>query len=126
MKKVVFKNPYYYKGLIAILLILLIYNTYWVFFGNNLVGLIPVLVQSVLLYLIAVNHALSKKAIQFWALIFLVLAQFLRILGRFMKDFAIDFKDADLIFYLQAICVLLLGLVIHEYAKDTITIEEIA
>lgn len=121
MKKAVFTNQYFYQGLIALLLILITVNLVAVVFEGKLIGLVPAAIQSVLIYLIVSKHPFSKKAVQLWALVFLVLAQALRVSGRFLKDLSSNFAEVDLIFYLQAICMLLLGLVVYEYARTTIT-----
>lgn len=100
MKKAVFTNQYFYQGLIALLLILITFNLVAVVFEGKLIGLVPAAIQSVLIYLIVSKHPFSKKAVQLWALVFLVLAQALRVSGRFLKDLSSNFAEADLIFYL--------------------------
>lgn len=92
MKKLKIIDENYYKLLTGILSALLLYNIYAVITTQNLIGVLPVLIQSVLVYLLITKNVLCQKAIACWIVVVFFGAQGLRIIGIAMQAWAKNMK----------------------------------
>jgi hypothetical protein len=81
MKKLEIIDDTYYKVLIGILSTLMLYNFYAVITTQQLIGILPILIQSVIIYLLITKNILSQKIIKIWLIVVFFIAQGLRIVG---------------------------------------------
>jgi hypothetical protein len=71
MEKTIFKNRKFYTLLIVYILLLMVFNLYATITGN-VYGIIPIIVQGVLLYLIISGNSYARMIILIWAIGFLL------------------------------------------------------
>lgn len=95
MKKLEIIDDTYYKVLIGILSALILYNIYATFTTQNLIGILPILIQSALIYLLITKNTFSQKAIKIWLIVVFFGAQALRIIGIGMQAWAKNMKGEE-------------------------------
>ena len=118
----VFKNRWFYRLLIAYIFLLLIWNTYMVVTGN-LLGLIAIVIELALLYLLFNKHRLAKTAIHFWAII-MIIGPGLSILGKLIKVATGDDLNFMVDSLVQNLLLFTFGLIIYYFNKKTVFIAE--
>ncbi len=118
----VFKNKWFYRLLIIYIFLILIWNTYMVISGNFL-GLIAVVIELALLYLLFNKHRLAKTAINFWAII-MMLGPGLSIIGKLIKLATGDDLNFMVDSLVQNLLLFTFGLVIYYFNKKTVFLRE--
>lgn len=81
MKRLKITDNIFYKALIGIFSALILYNLYATISTRNLFGILPILIQSVLVYFLVTKHPVSQKAIRIWVIVIFWGAQGLKIIG---------------------------------------------
>ncbi|WP_339648655.1 hypothetical protein [uncultured Salegentibacter sp.] len=114
----VFKNKWFYRLLIIYIFLILIWNTYMVISGNYL-GLIAVVIELALLYLLFNKHRLAKMAIHFWAIIMMV-GPGLSIIGKLIKIAMGDDLNFMVDSLVQNLLLFTFGLLIYYFNKKTV------
>ena len=71
MEQTVFKNKPFYYLLISYLIILICWNSYTVTKGV-LIGILPIVIQLILLYLIFDKNKLTKQGIKIWSIVIIL------------------------------------------------------
>jgi len=85
MEKIKFKNKIFEYSLIGYIISLLCWNLYAVGRGS-LIGMIPIGIQTILLFLLFTKNKYAKNGIKFWSII-LILSHgiyFLSMIGQFL------------------------------------------
>ena len=123
MKKAVFKNQYFYFVVIMFLVLLLIWNSYVVFLGSY-VGLIPILIQLVLLFLILTKNPYSKIGLKFFSVIFLIGASGLQVVSALLKASIGEFETVNGNKLLFSLLNLAIGIIILVYTNKTVIVSE--
>ncbi|MBI6120231.1 hypothetical protein [Salegentibacter maritimus] len=118
----VFKNKWFYWLLITYIFLLLIWNTYMVVTGN-LMGLIAVVIELALLYLLFNKHKLAKTAIHFWAIIMMI-GPGLSIIGKLIKVVTGDDLNLMVNSLAQNLLLFTFGLIIYYCNKTSVFIAE--
>jgi hypothetical protein len=88
MKQLKIIDETYYKALIVILGALIFYNIYAIITTQNPIGVLPILIQSVLVHLLITKNKFTQKAIRIWVIVVFFGAQGLRIIGIGMQALA--------------------------------------
>lgn len=88
MKQLKIIDETYYKALIVILGALIFYNIYAIITTQNPIGVLPILIQSVLVHLLITKNKFTQKAIKIWIIVVFFGAQGLRIIGIGMQAWA--------------------------------------
>lgn len=114
----VFKNKWFYRLLIIYIFLILIWNTYMIISGNYL-GLIAVVIELTLLYLLFNKHRLAKMAIHFWAIIMMV-GPGLSIIGKLIKIATGDDLNFMVDSLVQNLLLFTFGLLIYYFNKKTV------
>ena len=78
MKKLQIVDTTYYNVLIVILSVLILYNSYALMNTQSLFGIVPIIIQCVLIYLLATRNVCSQKAINIWILLIFIGASMLK------------------------------------------------
>ncbi|MDA9774380.1 hypothetical protein N9B82_05425 [Saprospiraceae bacterium] len=131
MNKIKIVNQSYYFILLGLLTLLLIYNLYTFTIGQSLIGLVPIIFQAGLLYLLFTKNVYAQKIIKYWVGFICIVIQLVK-LGSFAVESLIDSiqneKNAlDPLFTEQSLISLLLilfGIVILTLNSDFAIIEE--
>jgi len=118
----VFRNKWFYRLLIAYIFLLLIWNTYMVVTGNFL-GLIAVVIELALLYLLFNKHRWTKMAIHFWAIIMMI-GPGLSILGKLIKMATGDDLNFMVDSLVQNLLLFTFGFIIYYFNKKTVFLVE--
>ena len=124
MKKSEFSNQTVYWTVIAIIGGLMLWNLFATVTSGKLIGLLPVTIQAVLLWLITTKNQYAKIGIKAWVIIFLVSANVLQFFGRLLQDAVESFVNADLLHYVTTGFIVLLGITIFIYVNKTVTVIE--
>ncbi|MEZ5044571.1 MAG: hypothetical protein R2828_32045 [Saprospiraceae bacterium] len=95
MKQLQIIDDTYYKVLIGMLSALILYNIYGAILTQNLIGILPLLIQSVLIYLLISKNTFSQKAIKIWVIVAFFVAQGLRIIGIGMQAWAKNMRGEE-------------------------------
>jgi len=121
MEKINFKNQPFYYLLISYLIILLFWNSYAILNGN-LFGIIPVVIQLIIIYLLYDKNKHAKIGIKIWSIV-LIIGPSLSIVGKLLKTVA--GTDLDLKKMIENIIMLTVGILIYYYNENTVKIEKI-
>jgi cation transport ATPase len=124
MKKSHFNNKTVYWIIIAIIAGLFFWNLFVVIKTGNLFGLIPALIQAILLGLIFTKNQYAKIGTKIWAIVFLAIAYGLQFIGRLLKDLTESFSNVDLSHYLTTGVAIIIGITIVLYINKTVEIIE--
>jgi hypothetical protein len=84
-EKIKIVNETYYRILIGLLSLLLIYNLYVFMKSINLIGVLPILFQSVLLYLLLTKNQYSQTVIKYWVGFICIILQLIKIGSTLLK-----------------------------------------
>lgn len=125
MKKVKFNSEIYFWIISSILILLMAYNLYVTLVQRLLMGLLPIIIQSVLLVLLFTKNRMAKIGVKIWSMVFLVIASGLQLIGKLIVDAAESFANMNLGFYFQTTLSLIIGLLIFIFAEKTIEIIEV-
>ena len=124
MKKTQFNNQAFYWIIIAIIGGLFIWNLFVVIKTGNLSGLIPAIVQGILLGLIFTKNQYAKIGTKIWAIVFLSIAYGLQFVGRFLSDLTENFINVDLSHYITTGFAIAIGITLVIYINKTVEIIE--
>ena len=124
MNKIIFKNQYFYFGLIVFILILLVYNLISIFSDFEIKTFAPIIIQIFILVLILEKHKILKLVLKIWSGIFFIGAFALTIIGKCLKDMSYDFQTFNVQKYLFPILMLSIGILIFILTEKTIEIRK--
>jgi len=125
MKQLKIINETYYKLLIGILCTLILYNIYTIIATGNIIGILPILIESVLIYCLVTKNSISQKAIEIWIIVAFFVAQGLKIIGTAMQSLAkyiqgeegaIEMLTSDKIIY--SVIFVIVGIIIWIVNRD--------
>lgn len=119
-----FKNQTFYYCVLSLLGCLIFYNCYVILYFQEVWGIIPIVIQSIIIGLIITKHKFAKITLKVWAIIFLVVGSSLQILGQGIQD-VLEQRMADLMFYLVAGINLLVGSLVVYFTNKTVIVHEI-
>jgi len=122
MNKIIFKNQTFYYLLISYLIILICWNSYAVVNGS-LFGLIPIVIQLIIIYLLYDKNKHVKIGIKIWSIV-LIIGPSLSIVGKLLKTVA--GTDLDLKKLIENLILLTVGILIYYFNDKTVEIEKIS
>jgi len=125
MKKTHFKNKTFFWAIITYLFSITIWNLYITIAYLNPLGLIPIILQCILLNLIFIRHKMVKIGIKIWAIIFLITSSGLQFVGRLLQDVGSGYVKVDFIHYLTTGVTVLIGISIVVLSNKTVEVKEI-
>ena len=95
MKKLQIVDITYYNVLIVILSVLILYNSYALMNTQSLFGIVPIIIQCVLIYLLATRNVCSQKAIKVWILLVFIGLSMLKIIAAFLQAWAMNMRGDE-------------------------------
>lgn len=122
MEKTIFKNQIYYKILLVVLSILILWNVYALLTVRNYLSLITITVLSIVLLLIITKNKHAKIGLNIWTVL-LIIGPTLSIAGKSIKIFLGDDIPNVVSQLVMSITTLICGLFIHHFNKTTVTVE---
>ena len=123
MKKTVFISSFF-KGIILIILsVLIILNVYNLLIQQKIMGIIPLLIQVMVMLLIVKEHKYAKLGIKIWS-IFIIAAYGLSLVGKLIKVLLEnDYSTNTIYFILRQVLFLLVGLTILYFNNTTVKVK---
>ena len=129
--KIQIENQTYYKILMGLLILLLLYNLFVFTQSINLIGALPILFQSVLLFLLFTKNRYSQMIIKYWIGFICIVLQVIK-LGSTLLIAIIDnmqneenpFEPLLSEYSLKSMALLIFGIVILMLNSDFATIEK--
>jgi hypothetical protein len=125
MKKVIFNNKVFYWLLIGYIALLLVSNLFFALGVAIIYAVIPLAIQCTLLISIFTRYRYLKIIIFVWAIVFLIIASSLQLIGNLLTETANGFKTFDLNHSLLNLVNIVIGILIIEYTRRTVTIVEV-
>ena len=123
MKETVFRNRLFYILLIGFIVVLMMYNCFISIRSSNIYGLIPILIEIVLLILIFTKNQYARLGILIWTVIALIIGSGFEVIADVMDDFNNDFKAATQIdSFMYNILGLIAGILIIDYTRRTVIV----
>lgn len=117
MIKTEFKNKIFLNVLIGLILVLLAWNLFWSIAYKEILGLLPIILQTILLILILKRSRYAKIGIKLWASIFFILGFGLQLFGRLLQDLSNGLGNADVSTYLTKGSIIIIGVFILIFCK---------
>ena len=124
MEKTVFSNKIFYTLLLVGLGVLLCWNLYTFSISQNLIALIPALVQIIVLILVLMKDKHAKLGIKIWSIILMV-GPGLSILGKTIKLLLGDDMASEIGALGIQVLILLVGLAIFHFNNTTVDVKRI-
>ena len=121
MQVTVFKNQTFYFCVLALLGCLILYNCYVILTFQEILGIIPILIQAIIIGMIITKHRYAKIILKIWAIIFLVVGSILQIVGQGIQDLG-DHRVLDYMFYLVAAINLVVGSLVIYFTNTTVVV----
>ena len=125
------KNQTYYKILLGLLILLLLYNLFVFTQSMNLVVVLPVLFQSVLLYLLFTKNRYSQIIIKYWIGFICIVLQVIKLGSTLliaiinnMQNEKTPFEPLFSDYSLKSMALMIFGIVIVILNSDFATIEK--
>lgn len=87
-------------------------------------GIIPIVIQAIIIGMIITKHRFAKIILKIWAIIFLVIGSSLQIVGQGIQDI-LDGRAIDFMFYFVAGINLLIGSLVVYYTNTTVIVREV-
>ena len=123
MKKTVFVNPVFRGIILIIISVLIILNTYNLLIQQKITGIIPILIQIIVMLLIIKEHKHAKLGIKIWS-IFIIAAYGLSLVGKLIKVLLEnDYSTNTIYFILRQVLFLLVGLTILYFNNTTVKVK---
>ena len=129
--KIQIENQTYYKILMGLLILILLYNLFVFTQSINLIGALPIVFQSVLLFLLFTKNRYSQMIIKYWIGFICIVLQVIK-LGSTLIIAIIDnmqneenpFEPIFSEYSLKSMALLIFGIVILMLNSDFATIEK--
>lgn len=115
-----FNNITFYWIIISLISLLLLLNLSTFIVTINPIALLPIIIQSVLLYLIFTKHKYAKIGIKIWTILFLIIGNGLQLLGAILQIIEGGNPNTTILDYLKFLILILIGVGILIFTNKTI------
>ncbi|PJJ55050.1 hypothetical protein CLV45_3399 [Hymenobacter chitinivorans DSM 11115] len=78
-----------------------------------------------LLYLVLTRHRNALVNLKWWLIIGLIVGPALSLAGRFLNEMLDSFSSFSIEFYLSQALLLVIGLILLNYVRSTVTVERV-
>lgn len=116
-----FKNQTFYFCVLTLLGCLILYNCYIILTFQEIWGIIPILIQAIIIGMILTKNQFAKIILKIWAIIFLVVGSSFQIILQAIQDFT-ENLEVDLTYYIVAGINLLVGSLIIYFTNTTVVV----
>lgn len=114
---------FYLKILVFFLLLFICVNTFNVFSNQQYSGIMPLCIQSLILFLVFKKSTYVVIIVKIWSMIFIILGVCLKLYGLFFVSL-VESANVSSSFMLYQILLLLLGTYFFFYAEKGILVNE--
>jgi hypothetical protein len=119
MEKTQFNNKFFYWAIILVVSGLLLKTVYTTFSENQSIGIMPMVLQFVLLILILAKHKLARIGIIVWASLFLLILSIFQITRQLVQNIKYGFDMIFMEYYLLVSINIVVGILILYYTIKT-------
>ena len=120
MKKSVFTNETFYYLLLIYLGTLLSYNIYLTLIRGSIWGVLPITIQSTLLYLILTKSKYAKQSIRIWAIVFVIIAPSLILSAQLLEALSGHFEKVKPTLVTYQVLILISGILVLVFTRRTV------
>lgn len=121
-QKAEFSSKIFFWIILIIVFSILFYNICTIILFGTILGLVLIITQSLLLFLIIIKHKYAKIGIKIWVSMFFITAYGLQVIGRFLQDISKGFDQITLKAYLPMFLMILVGVLIFYCTDKTVRI----
>ncbi|MDO5614752.1 MAG: hypothetical protein Q4G16_01070 [Cruoricaptor ignavus] len=121
--KTYFQNNTFYWLLILFIGTLIAWNTFFLFSRFEFIIFLPIIIQTILLYLIVTKNKYAKLGIKIWTIFFLIIAYGLQFFGQTLKFFATNFTEFDGLNYFRVLLFLVIGIFLLIFTNKTVEVK---
>ncbi|MDJ0646392.1 MAG: hypothetical protein QNJ57_10460 [Flavobacteriaceae bacterium] len=123
IRKSIFNDQTFYVVIVSVLGILISLNSYNFLAYNNLLALVPVIIQVPILILVLTKHRYAKTGIELWAIL-LIVGSGLSVFGKLIKMFLGDLNEIESL--ITKVIYVLVGLAIYHFNNKTVEVKIVA
>ncbi|QIL75746.1 hypothetical protein [Hymenobacter sp. HDW8] len=125
MEKTVFHNSIVYWVLAVSLIGGLLLSGYALVTGFNILVSLRVIWMAALLFLVLTKHKYALANLKWWLIISFIAGPALSLAGRFLNEMLDNFSSFSVEFYLYNASLLVVGLILFNYIRSTVTVERV-
>ncbi len=118
--KTYFNSITFYWILLSSISLLLVINLLTFVITLNPIALLPILIQSLLLFLIFTKHKYAKIGVKIWTIIFLIIANGLQLLGIILQVVGGENPNKTILDFVGLIILILIGVAILVFTNKTV------
>ncbi|GEM_PF-2719237 len=118
MKRLVVENKGYCNALIGIISLFFIYNLYATIQTKSIIGLSPILIQGIVLYILISKNRYTKVAVKIWAGLFLIGSGGLVVIGILLEYLGRGKEELFSTKFIIHVILILIGILIFALVKD--------
>ncbi len=121
--KTYFNNSIFYWIITSAISLLLLLNIFTLIASFNPITFLPIIIQSLLLYLIFTKNKNAKLGIKIWSILFLIIANSLQLLGGILQILGKGNPNLGLLDYLKLVILILIGTFILIFTNKTVDVK---
>ncbi len=125
MERTVFNNPAVYWVLVVSLGAGLLWSAYTLTTGFNILVVLRLLWMAALLFLVVTKHKKALINLKWWLIIAFIVGPALSLVGRLLNEMLDGFTSFSVEFYLYRSVALIIGLILLNYIRSTVTVEQV-
>lgn len=125
MERTVFNNSAVYWVLVISLGAGLLWSAYTLTTGFNILVVLRLLWMAALLFLVVTKHKKALINLKWWLSIAFIVGPALSLVGRLLNEMLDGFTSFSVEFYLYRAVALIIGLILLNYIRSTVTVEQV-
>lgn len=123
-EKTVFSNAVVYWIIVAVLAVGLLLSCYALTKRINVTDVARLIWMAALLILVITKHKYALVILKWWLIITMIVGPAMSLVGRFLNETMED-SLYSIEFYLYRILMVIIGLIMLNYIRNTITVEKV-
>ncbi|MBC6696735.1 hypothetical protein [Hymenobacter sp. BT190] len=122
-EKTVFSSAVIYWIIVMVLVVGLILSCYVLTKRINVTDVARLIWMAALLLLVITKHKYALASLKWWLIITMIVGPVMNLVGRFLNE-TMDDSSYSIEFYLYRIMMVIIGLIMLNYIRSTITVEK--
>ena len=122
-EKTVFNNAVIYWVIVTSLVVALLLSCYVLTKRINVTDVARLIWMAALLLLVITKHKYALVILKWWLIITMIVGPAMSLVGRFLNE-TMDDSSYSIEFYLYRILMVIIGLIMLNYTRSTITVEK--
>jgi hypothetical protein len=117
-----FNRPFVFWITVSVLGYFILHNLGGLVVAQDLVAILPIVIQSILMGLVLTKHKYARIAILGWSMVVLIVASGLILTGQFVIDAVAGFSAPPVALYVRHSIYLVVGIILYKLTKGTVTV----